>query len=250
MFGSKDGAIEEIPAGTTTYDFSCLLPLHIPATVSGKNGSIRYKVETNIDIPWALDLKAKNVFTVIRNDDLNIFPDLKIPVEVEEIKIFCCFCCKSQPLLMRLRIPKGGFVLGEQIPVSIDMINKSTVEIDKTTLKLKRIDRAFSLSKGNKVEEVKKSVSSSTTQGVKAGESVSLQEIIQVPDNISTSNDLYSNIFKISYEISFCAETNGWNLFHTMVIPVTIGTIAIQNELPSTEQLTSSGQSQNQELRK
>ena len=52
--------------------------------------SIRCEVQIKLDVPWAFD---KELFTVAQTNDLNKFPELKNPMEREEIKQFCCGLC-------------------------------------------------------------------------------------------------------------------------------------------------------------
>jgi hypothetical protein len=128
-----------MPAGVHTFPFETTLPQKIPASFEGLHGNIRYNIEVFLDIPSRADLGHKVPITVVQNDDLNEFPELKLPCKQEELKKFCCLFCESEPLLLTVTIPCGGFTPGSTIPISIEYLNKSNVQIDETRINLKRI---------------------------------------------------------------------------------------------------------------
>lgn len=128
-------------SGTYNYEFSCQLPARLPATFRASHGSITYDVEAVLDIPWAFDKQFKLEFTVVRHDDLNNQPGLRIPIKSEEIRRSCCLFWETEPLIMTVTLPCSGFALGQAIPVSIDLVNKSNVDVNRVEIVLKRIIR-------------------------------------------------------------------------------------------------------------
>lgn len=127
-----------MPSGTHRFDFACQLPPLLPASFEGSKGNIRYKVEACLDVPWGFDKEFDLSFTVVRNDDLNLQPELKIPSQGEEITRFCCLFCESEPLLMTVSIPFSGYAPGQNINVTVTYNNKSDVEVQHTRICLKR----------------------------------------------------------------------------------------------------------------
>jgi hypothetical protein len=229
LFGSKDGESLEVPVGLHTYNFVCQLQNAIPYSVEGKYGWIRYKVDVNLDIPWALDLIAEKPFTVLRQEDLNIFPELRLPCQFEEIKIFCCLFCKSEPLIMKVRLPRTGFALGEKIPVNIELINKSSTDIAATTLTLKRIDVFNSEIPFEKTKTTKEEIVEKRAIGAKRGDTVQFDETIEVPAVLRISNNRYCKVFQITYELIFGCETSGLSVGPEITIPITLGSIGLQS---------------------
>jgi hypothetical protein len=141
LFGGEDAPAIEMASGTYRYDFMQLLPNDIPASFDLKyKNNIRYRLEACLDIPWAFDKRFKLEFIVHCNYDLNMFPELKKPVQVEEVKDFCCFCC-SQHLVMTLSVPQTGYTPGENIPFIINFNNKSRYKIKRTKIYLTRVIR-------------------------------------------------------------------------------------------------------------
>lgn len=139
LFGADGADAMVIPSGTHRYDFACQLPPQLPASFEASYGSIRYKIEAVLDVPWSFDKEFNLQFTVVRIDDLNFHPELKIPSKAEEVKRFCCLFCESEPLMMTVTIPYTGYTPGQNIHVTIMYNNKSDVEITTTKIFLKRI---------------------------------------------------------------------------------------------------------------
>lgn len=136
LFGAKGGVSERIEAGVHTYSFSCFLPFELPSSYEAARGSIRYKVYAILDIPWGVDANTENEFTVLRHDDLNLQPDLKLPCQEEDIKTFCCLFCKSKPMLLEASIPHSGYIPGDTVNVAIKVINQSNKKILRCQLEL------------------------------------------------------------------------------------------------------------------
>lgn len=126
-------------SGTYKYEFSCQLPEQLPASFQGSHGSINYEIEAATDIPWAFDKNLKEEFIVVRDEDLTNLPVLRIAVKSEEIKRFCCLFCKSKPLIMTVSLPCSGFAEGQEIPITINFVNKSNVNVTGTEISLKRV---------------------------------------------------------------------------------------------------------------
>lgn len=172
-------------------------------------------------------MQTERPFTVVRYEDLNSYPELRLPVEFEEIKTFCCLFCKSEPLMVKVRIPKTGFALGEKIPVRVEMINKSSTDVSHTTFTLKRVETFNSVSPREKQRIVKEEVTEARSLGVKGGETVNLEELIEIPQILMISNNRYCNVFQITYELKFTAETVGMSVSPDVHIPITIGSVGL-----------------------
>lgn len=233
MFGSANADPVEVPVGVHTYNFENLLPEPLPYSVEGKKGFVRYKVVATLDIPWARDYETEKPFTVVRHDDLNILltPNYREPVEVEEIKTFCCLFCESQPLIMTMRVPKTGFGLGDLIPIHVQMVNKSNNDVNSTELKLKKREH-FNSTSPSRTKICSFTVTSKSGIGVRAGQTVSFEEYLEIPRVLSTSNSRYCKVFEIKYAIKFKAHTDGLGLSPNMCINIAIGNVGIIDGRP------------------
>ena len=141
LLGYDGSETIELPSGTHRYNFAFQLPHLLPASFEATYGSVRYHVEVVLNVTRSFDKKFKLQFTVIRNDDLNHQPELKIPSHNEEIKHFCCLFCKSAPLVMNVKTPYIGYVPGQDIPLQINYINNSSVRVNGTRISLNRITK-------------------------------------------------------------------------------------------------------------
>lgn len=228
LFGSKDCENTEVPIGVHTYNFACHLPEAIPYSVEGKHGHVRYKVDVNLDIPWAFDLQTELAFNVVRYEDLNNFPELRLPCEFEEIKTFCCLFCKSDPLIIKVRLPRTGFATGEKIPVGVELINKSSTEVSHTIFTLKRVDRFKSESPFEQTKEIKEEVLEVRGKGAKGGETVNFEQHVEIPSMLMISNNRYCKPYTITYELRLTAVTEGlMSVLPEIYIPITIGSVAL-----------------------
>lgn len=230
LFGSKDGESTEIPAGTHIYDFSCPLPAQIPYSAESLYGYVRYKVAVNLQVSLGFDLNTKQTFSVVGIEDLNFFPELKIGSETEEVKRFCCWMCKSDPLTLRVCLPKTGFALGEKIPASVDIINKSSTDVLHSTFSLVRVYNLKCTLPREKVKTVRENVTEHNTIGAKSGETVIFEELVPVPKDIPITNNRYSKVFQVSYELKVVAETGGFSVSSELSVPITIGSVALAKD--------------------
>lgn len=216
----------KIERGLYTYNFSCLLMEKIPHSVEGQFGSVRYRVDANLDIPWAFDLTSQRAFTVIRREDLNMFPELTFPREVEEMQTFGCFC-KSDPLIIKVRLPRGGFALGEKIPVSVELYNNSATNVAYTEIALKKVEQFNSESPYKETKECMEDIEVKRGRGASSNTSVSFEDWFEVPRDLAISNYRYCSVFQISYILMVTAVTEGWNTSPEIHIPLTIGSIGL-----------------------
>lgn len=139
LFGGPGAAAHELPSGTHRFEFEFQLPATLPSSFETTYGSVRYNLEAVMDVPFNFVGQQKRMeFTVLRQDDLNDFPDLGVPSENEEVTTFCCFCCESDELLMTVTIPQSGYIPGQHIPIVVNYVNKSDVEVCRTTIILER----------------------------------------------------------------------------------------------------------------
>lgn len=89
-------------------------------------------MEVSIDVPLGFKKELKLPFTVIKQDNMNALPStLKMPFQIETYKTLWSFRCMSKPLKFIVKIPYSGFVPGEAINVIVDVINKSSNDVQK-----------------------------------------------------------------------------------------------------------------------
>lgn len=231
LFGSDESDDENIPVGIHTYSFSCVLPSGIPYSSEGPRegqyAHVRYHVNANLKIHMGRDLNAKRVFKVMGIEDLNLYPELRIPCEVEENKRFCCWCCKSNPLIVRVSLPKAGFAVGEKIPINVEIDNKSSTEVTHTILALDQVYTLRCTSPRVKTNVIRETIFEMVSKGAKPGGSVNFEEQIQLAEDLVISNHRYSHVVEMNYELKVVAETSGISVSPEIYVPITIGAVAL-----------------------
>lgn len=63
-----------LPAGSHFFQFSMVIPNHLPASFEGKYGHIRYTVKGILDRPWTYSNEVMASFVVMSTLDLNLDP--------------------------------------------------------------------------------------------------------------------------------------------------------------------------------
>lgn len=139
LIGQQFGNSVQMSAGIHRYNFQFQLPASLPASFKASKGEIKYIFKACLDMPWRLNKKLMLQFTIKRNDDLNEFPDLKLPYHLEETKKLCSLFCNSNPLLIRVSIPFVGFICGQKIPFKVKFESNSNVPVDGTKFTLNQI---------------------------------------------------------------------------------------------------------------
>lgn len=203
FFGKEGAEPIEVSAGVHLYKFSNRIPANAASSVEGKFGYIRYKIEVNLDIPYAKDLRSEQTFVVVRHEDLNRYQELKIPSEVEDAQTFCCFLCESDPILIRLSTYKSGFILGERFEVKVDIINRSGVNFPNSLVSLNRVESAISYSPLIKTKRHVLPMTAIHSKGVGPRKTSNFVVALNIPNNAIVSNDRVSDVFQITYEIKF-----------------------------------------------
>ncbi|CAG9797191.1 unnamed protein product [Chironomus riparius] len=230
LFGQNSGPSFDVQPGSHKYNFACQLPDQLPYTFDGVHGEIKYYVEAVLDIPWRFDKEVKTPITIVRHDDLNLYQELRIAQKVEEVKTFCCLFCQSEPLLIQATIPYSGFAKGQHVPIKIDYSNKSDVDVLMTRIKLKRMISYTSTTPHEKTRSDTEKMVELSTRGAKAGESLSLEQTLDIPHVMMTSNGRFCRTIRIEYYIEIEAQVDGCHSNPELRLPITIGSEPIRGD--------------------
>ena len=228
FFGKENCEPIEVSKGVHLYKFSARIPKKVPASAEGKFGFIRYKVEVNLEIPFMPDLSAVEDFIVVTHEDLNNYPELKLPSEVEEVRTFCCFMCESEPLMIKLSTPQTGYALGDEVRIKIEIFNRSKTKFDKSMVTLNRIETFYSYTPSEKSKKFRIPLTAVISKGVDPLQNVNFTEAIHIPLKATVSNDRICNVFQVTYEVEFSMKQSKRSTAATAAIPVCVGNIALQ----------------------
>ncbi|XP_067638811.1 arrestin domain-containing protein 3-like [Eurosta solidaginis] len=220
-----EGALQP---GTYTYTFNIPLPLECPTSCVEKYGKIAYELSLVLDRPYRFDNVFKQPLTVLHQVNLNMQPQLLIPIKSEDIKYFCCWPCSSGPVLSTLIILFGGYAPGQTIKYKLEIDNQSTgydLE-DGVELKLIQVYNFVAHTPHNKTRYHSNTLAR-TTQGMQCLRlSKRLVEgellIPPVPPTLEMGY-----IIGVRYEIKMSIDTGACHTDSEIKVPITIGTVPL-----------------------
>lgn len=149
-----------------------------------------------------------------------------MPAQAEIIKTFCCWPCKSKPLIMTAKIPKTGYVCGENIPVAIDIDNPTNTPIKEVKISLNLFATYFSQYPRihTCVEKFPLAkVKTTLSEGVPKS---TIIDVIRVPPTPPTCQT-YCKIIQLTYELHIESKVKGLHGAPSIAIPITIGNVPL-----------------------
>ncbi|XP_063367877.1 arrestin domain-containing protein 3 [Cydia amplana] len=226
LLGSNTGNEIEVPAGKQVYSFTCALPPVLPSSFEGEFGYVRYTVKVTLDRPWKFDQETKMAFTVINALDLNLNPSYREPIRMQLEKTFCCFCCASPPLSVDIQAPVSGYCPGQVIPLSVDIENKSNVQLHLVKLFLRKVVTYRATSPSTATKKCKEVVLTVQEGPAPAGSTKHWDMRLEIPP-IPPSNLVNCSIIDLDYDLKVECVVSG---LHTNLKDrkyVTVGTVPL-----------------------
>lgn len=230
ILGGSSGEVD-LPAGDLCYPFATHLPPNLPSSFEGEHGHIRYTVKATLDRPWKFDQEAKAAFTVVSPLDLNTHQTAKEPVKKEVSKHFGFCCWKSGPLTMTLSLPVGGYVPGQDIPVTVDIENGSDVPIREVKCTLRKL-LTFTVTNPNKSTKKDKITIGELMLGpVEPHATTNWTEMLKVPP-LPPSNLNNCSIIDLDYDLKVKARASKWHTDLQTTTTIILGTVPIASYQP------------------
>ncbi|KAG4068171.1 hypothetical protein HA402_001596 [Bradysia odoriphaga] len=231
LMGNYNGVDTELSAGFHQFNFSCVLPFNLPTSFESKYGHIRYQIKVEFERPWKLDLNYSFGFTVIKVYDLNYdTPAIRAPLKAETTKSFY-MGLSSKAVYLSAEIPARGFVAGQSVPITIFTNNESNIDVKEIKVSLKKVIHYNSQTPRTKTRERVESTSEIRHSGVlrksKENTVVNLFFPAVPPTNITSCS-----IIQVTYLIQIVAKVGGMHFSPLVRLPVTIGTVPLQNQTP------------------
>lgn len=225
LLGGGSGEVE-LPAGDLCYPFATHLPPNLPSSFEGEHGHIRYTVKATLDRPWKFDQEAKAAFTVISPLDLNTHPTAKEPVKKEVSKHFGFCCWSSGPLTMTVSLPVGGYVPGQDIPISVDVENNSDVPIREVKCTLRKL-LTFTVTSPNKsTKKDNITIGELVLGSVESHGTSNWTQVLKVPP-LPPSNLNNCSIIDLDYDLKVKAKSSKWRRDLHTAIPIVLGTVPL-----------------------
>jgi Arrestin (or S-antigen), C-terminal domain/Arrestin (or S-antigen), N-terminal domain len=205
LFGHPEGPPIRVRAGTHQYDFNYPLIDSLPASFYTKRCSINYNISAFLNVPFGVGENVQESFTVVRPDDVKLYPELNIPLNFEETKTFRFLFWKGDPFVMRVTIPQSVFPVGHFIPIKFKYSNKSITRILSTEIHLQRTIEYKVLTPREVSRKEEKIVVEKTERGVKPKCDEEFDCSFYIPETLSVSTQNMCKIIKISYKLVILA---------------------------------------------
>lgn len=228
LLRSQSGKFIDIGEGVTKFKHKFRIPEDLPSSFEGEFGYIRYTVHVKLKVPSAIDLTAEETISIMRQDKLNDFPKLQELHKEEGLELLgCChFCFKPEFIIVKVVLPRTVFVEGENIPMRIVIMNRSPLEVLKTTVKLNRLETFLGAISDQfpdmKTKVIVDLISESHFRGGKPKGRYEFDEELEMPHDLIPSNDRFCSICSTSYELEVRLISSGTDVSPVAKIPITI----------------------------
>ncbi|XP_037947357.1 arrestin domain-containing protein 3 [Teleopsis dalmanni] len=217
----------ELPPGTHTYTFCIPLPPACPTSCTEKYGHISYEISLVLNRPFRFDNVFKQPLTVLKQFDLNYFPDALIPLKSEDIKYFCCWPCSSGPLISVLTLPFGGYAPGQSIKYKLEIDNQSSgYDLDGIELQLKQVYTFIAHSPRYKTREHTNTLTEDTQANrcLRFSKRV-IEGSLVIPPVPPTMTD--GGIISVRYYFEMFIKTGDCHTDSEVRLPIIIGTVPL-----------------------
>ncbi|KRF84618.1 uncharacterized protein Dvir_GJ25634, isoform B [Drosophila virilis] len=212
-----------LPDGTHTFPFAIPLPLGCPTSCVGKYGKISYELSLVLE----RFLRYNNVFirpvTVLQTYNLNLHPEMSMPIEHVAIRRLCCWPFRSGPIKLHLTIPFSGYAAGQTINYKVHIDNMSNRDVRGFSMTLIQIYE-FTIRRERRIVssyfrgEFESEIVPPTHKRMARGHYL-------IPSLPPSSRAKL--IIKVSYMIRLTVLISGWHMKWNIDVPITIGTIPL-----------------------
>ncbi|ALC47982.1 CG2641, partial [Drosophila busckii] len=217
----------EFPAGTHTYTFSIPLPLECPTSCVEKYGKIAYEVSLVMDRSWRFNNVFKQPLTVLQTYNLNMYPEMLVPLKNEDIKYFCCWPFSSGPVISTLTIPFGGYAPGQRIHYTLQIDNQSHgYDLHGIELSLIQIYEFKATSPSYKSRKHSNVLSEEyQPERVRRLSKRLINASLVIPPVPPSTRQ--QGIIKVTYQIKMAIKTGDCHRDSDIHMPITVGTIPL-----------------------
>ncbi|XP_055679292.1 arrestin domain-containing protein 3-like isoform X2 [Lutzomyia longipalpis] len=241
LHGNETTEATELSAGTHVYTVACALPPELPSSFEGNYGSIRYSVKVVVDRPWKFDHTFEEIFTVLKQYDLNFDSSLRLPFERQKVSTFCFWPFRTGPMQVIVKLPQTGFVPGQIVPVTVDINNDSGTSINYFRLLLMKYVLYHAQTPRPKTRRQREIVVNNRVEKNILGMGRTQAQIsLEIP-SLPPTNIIHNRIIHITYELKVCAKTPRCSEDLEIRVPIVIGTVPIFTGPPPMASSSSDG---------
>ncbi|EDV93645.1 arrestin domain-containing protein 17 [Drosophila grimshawi] len=199
----------ELSPGEHTFTFNVALGHQLPSSFRGSYGSIKYKMRILIQRPWTFDQRHTIPFTVVKNMPLPAtYRSNPTPLEKQITKTISLF--GTRPITMLALLPEDFAVRGEPLRICVTVVNNSTTNVEKLRFNILQYITYYSHVplRVQKVECI--AIANKETGAVAKKSERSFAHELLMPDTAQPTDEEYSGIITISYELRVEAVLRGF----------------------------------------
>ncbi|KAK9505992.1 hypothetical protein O3M35_008011 [Rhynocoris fuscipes] len=213
------------------YPFYIDIPAGIPSSFRGKYGYIRYTITARLVKNWIFDTKEKIPIEVYSPKDLNCYPSAGLPVNRKEEKtFFTVFHSTQGPLIMNASLPQTGFVTEQDIPLTVQIINNSSLNVDSIEVKIMKVTQWKVHLPRSDSRNVKTELANRILPGVSINETKKFLEIFNCGHFYIPNLDACSIINESFYiKVKACVHSI-YRKGIKIKIPIMFGTVPVCNQ--------------------
>ncbi|KAE9415029.1 hypothetical protein Angca_008253 [Angiostrongylus cantonensis] len=237
------GAKQVLQAGIYRFPFLFTLPLKCAPSFEGFYGYIRYMVKVVLDRPWRFNKTDKRLFTVVPMLDLNLMPEVAVPVREVTVKNLGVVLFRHGKVTVEWEISKRGYVPGEAVVVNAVVKNDTSKNFVKATMKLLEISKYVAYEHSctfhqesfrrnecghNSREQRRKLATGEQDICIEKKSEGNVQLYLQVPPTVPTFNSCA--IISVEYIVEVKFKTmSTFNGDIESCFPITVGTVPVNN---------------------
>uniref|UniRef100_A0A0K0CZB8 Arrestin_C domain-containing protein n=1 Tax=Angiostrongylus cantonensis TaxID=6313 RepID=A0A0K0CZB8_ANGCA len=236
-------SIKVLQAGIYRFPFLFTLPLKCAPSFEGFYGYIRYMVKVVLDRPWRFNKTDKRLFTVVPMLDLNLMPEVAVPVREVTVKNLGVVLFRHGKVTVEWEITKRGYVPGEAVVVNAVVKNDTSKNFVKATMKLLEISKYVAYEHSctfhqesfrrnecghNSREQRRKLATGEQDICIEKKSEGNVQLYLQVPPTVPTFNSCA--IISVEYIVEVKFKTmSTFNGDIESCFPITVGTVPVNN---------------------
>lgn len=229
-----------ISPGEHRFPFSIQLPSTLPQSLTETFGYIRYSIRVKLQRSRKFDLLYSINFQVRKQVDLNReFPELRMSNEIEKEKTFGFLCFASQPLRMKVTIPRTGFTPGQIVKITTEIVNPTSTKVKSIKISFVKKVKFNSTNPYFCTKEEESIVNSEVCEGSVRYGSKTYENHFQVPSSIQISTNNSCRVINLSYEIHVKCKVSRFKIGPLVKIPIVIGTIPFNDDFDRSSALPS-----------
>ncbi|EFO99505.1 hypothetical protein CRE_22444 [Caenorhabditis remanei] len=122
---SGDNQNNKLPAGPHVFPFLFRIPANALPNYEGRYGHVRYKISVELARPLKFSIKKTANFRVVPNVDISRFSLSSTKVSRRDVKDIGAFF-KNGLVTLTVTIPNKPYIVGENLPITINIDNAST----------------------------------------------------------------------------------------------------------------------------